>query len=44
VINFSRISFAADMVFRDGTEHPFATVTGNVNDGYVARLTVGVSI
>lgn len=44
VTNYARISFATDNVFSDGTEHQIATVTGNVTDGYVARLTVGIAI
>ncbi|MFD8494005.1 intradiol ring-cleavage dioxygenase [Amycolatopsis sp. NPDC059657] len=41
VRNLSQTSLARDMVFRDGTEHQLATVTGDVS-GYTATLTVAV--
>lgn len=41
--NLSRISFATDNVFSDGVTSQLATVTGNVTDGYVANLTVGIA-
>jgi len=42
VSNLSRISFATDNVFSDGAELQLATMSGSVEDGYAARLTVGV--
>lgn len=44
VANLARISFATDNVFSDGTSLQIASVTGNVSDGYVATLTVGISV
>jgi protocatechuate 3,4-dioxygenase beta subunit len=44
VANFARISFATDGVFSDGTSTEMSTVTGNVTDGYVVSLQVGVSV
>jgi protocatechuate 3,4-dioxygenase beta subunit len=44
VANFARISFATDNVFSDGTSLQIASVTGNTTDGYVATLTVGISV
>jgi protocatechuate 3,4-dioxygenase beta subunit len=44
VANFARISFATDGVFSDGTGTEMSTVTGNVTDGYVVSLQVGVSV
>ncbi len=41
--NFARISFASDNVFSDGVTLQMATVTGNVTDGFVATLTVGIA-
>ena len=41
--NLSAISFATDNVFSDGHDQQLATLTGSVADGYVARLTVGIS-
>ncbi|GAA1572782.1 hypothetical protein GCM10009789_27910 [Kribbella sancticallisti] len=41
--NMSRTSLENDNVFRDdGAEHQLAATTGSVQEGYVARLTVGV--
>ena len=41
--NMSRTSLENDNVFRDDSaEHQLATTTGSVQEGYVARLTVGV--
>jgi hypothetical protein len=41
--NLSRTSLDNDNVFRDdGAEHQLATTSGSVQDGYVARLIVGV--
>jgi protocatechuate 3,4-dioxygenase beta subunit len=44
VSNFNSISFATDNVFSDGVTLQLATLTGNVTDGYVAELTVGISV
>lgn len=43
VRNMAQISLATDNVFSDGYSLQLASVTGNVTDGYVATLTVGVS-
>lgn len=43
VRNMAAISLATDNVFSDGYSLQLASVTGNVTDGYVATLTVGVS-
>lgn len=40
--NTSVRSFSADNVFSDGTSLQMATVTGNVTEGYVATLNVGI--
>jgi protocatechuate 3,4-dioxygenase beta subunit len=42
--NLSQTSLESDNVFRDGTTEQLATVTGNVTDGYLAMLTVGLAI
>jgi len=42
VANFARISLATDNVFSDGAASETPTVSGNVNQGYVASLTVGI--
>jgi protocatechuate 3,4-dioxygenase beta subunit len=42
--NTSVTSFAADNVFSDGVTYQMATVTGNVNDGYIAELEVGIAV
>ena len=39
--NLSRISYATDNVFSDGTTYQMATVSGS-NSGYTATLTVGI--
>ena len=44
VKNLSQISLAKDNVFGDGYESQMATVTGDVTNGYVVRLTVGVDV
>ena len=44
VANLARISYATDNVFSDGTALQMASVTGNAAQGYVATLTVGVSL
>jgi len=43
VRNFAQISFARDNVFSDGTELQLAAMTGSNEEGYVAKLVVGVS-
>lgn len=42
VANFAKITLATDNVFSDGATSETPTLTGNVNDGYEASLTVGV--
>jgi hypothetical protein len=42
--NTSVSSFAQDNVFSDGTEFQLASVTGDVNNGYVATLTISVAV
>ena len=42
VANLAKISLATDNVFSDGASAETPTVTGNVNQGYAASLTVGV--
>jgi protocatechuate 3,4-dioxygenase beta subunit len=42
--NNSVTSFAADNVFSDGVTYQLATVTGNVTEGYVASLEVGIAV
>lgn len=44
VRNLSRISYATDNVFSDGTALQMATMSGDIVNGYVAELTVGVSL
>lgn len=44
VSNLSRVSFASDNVFSNGTALQMTSVTGNPSQGYVATLTVGVSL
>ncbi|CAN7480694.1 intradiol ring-cleavage dioxygenase [Duganella sp. LjRoot269] len=43
VRNLAQISYATDNVFSDGTTLQMGAVTGNVTDGYVVTLTVGVA-
>ncbi len=47
VSNFARISIASDNVFRDNSETEMTmmtpTVTGDVSNGYVAEVTVGIA-
>ena len=40
--SFSKVSLATDGIFRDGYSHQMANVTGDVDSGYVARLTLAV--
>ncbi|MDB5918429.1 MAG: intradiol ring-cleavage dioxygenase [Massilia sp.] len=44
VRNLAAISYATDNVFSDGTALQIASVTGSPAAGYVATLTVGVSV
>ena len=44
VANLSRISYASDNVFGDGTSLQMASMSGDIVNGYVADLTVGVSL
>jgi len=44
VRNLASISYATDNVFSDGTSLQIAAMTGNAAQGYVATLTVGVSL
>ncbi|APR80721.1 Intradiol ring-cleavage dioxygenase [Minicystis rosea] len=43
VSNLAQVSLSSDMVFSDGSSTQVATVTGNVTDGYVAKLIVGLA-
>jgi len=43
VANLARISFATDNVFSDGVTTQLASVTGDLSNGYVARLQVGIA-
>ena len=40
--NLAQTSLATDMVFSDGYSLQLATVTGNLNEGYVAKLNIPV--
>lgn len=40
--NLGQLSLERDGVFRDGWEQQMATITGTINDGLLARLTIGV--
>ncbi|WP_298820661.1 intradiol ring-cleavage dioxygenase [Chloroflexus sp.] len=40
--NLGQLSLERDGIFRDGWETQMATVTGSLNEGLMARLTVGV--
>ena len=44
VQNLARISYATDNVFSDGTALQMASMSGDLVNGYVAELTVGVSL
>jgi len=44
VQNLARISYASDNVFSDGTALQMAAMSGDIVNGYVAELTVGVSL
>ncbi|MBI5717790.1 MAG: intradiol ring-cleavage dioxygenase [Burkholderiales bacterium] len=43
ITNLARISFATDNIFSDGYSTQLATVTGDLTNGYVARLQVGIA-
>lgn len=40
--NLSRISYATDNVFSDGTSYQMATISGDNTNGYVASLNIGI--
>lgn len=42
--NSSVTSFSQDNVFNDSTEYQLATVTGDVNTGYIAELVVNIPV
>jgi protocatechuate 3,4-dioxygenase beta subunit len=42
--NLAQTSLTTDNVFRDGVDEQLATVTGNVTDGYLATLVVGITV
>jgi len=42
--NLGQISLETDNIFSDGYAAQLATVTGNVTDGYTAKLTVGIAV
>lgn len=42
--NLSRLSLERDTVFRDGWESQMAAVTGSMEEGFLARLTVGAPV
>ncbi len=42
--NTSVTSFSADNVFNDGVEYQLATISGNVADGLIAELEVGIAV
>lgn len=44
VSNFAQISFASDNVFSDGHDTQMLSITGDVSSGYVATITVGMSV
>jgi len=44
VRNLARISYATDNVFSDGTALQMASMSGDMVNGYVATLTIGVSL
>jgi hypothetical protein len=43
VANLARTSLASDMVFSDGVSLQTPSMSGNVGNGYVSSLVVGVS-
>lgn len=44
VNNLSQISLETDNVFSDGVSLQMATVTGNITDGYLVTLTMGLAV
>jgi hypothetical protein len=44
ISNFAKTSLTTDNVFSDGSTLQVASVTGNVSEGYVATLVVGVAV
>ncbi|MBU0916709.1 MAG: intradiol ring-cleavage dioxygenase [Gammaproteobacteria bacterium] len=44
VNNLAQISFASDNVFSDGHDSQMLSITGDVGSGYVATITVGMSV
>lgn len=42
--NTSVTSFAADNVFSDGVDYQLASISGNVTDGLIAELEVGIAV
>ncbi|GAB4577630.1 MAG: intradiol ring-cleavage dioxygenase [Anaerolineales bacterium] len=42
--NLPQITLESDNVFRDGVDQQMATMSGDVTNGYVAKLTVGVAV
>jgi protocatechuate 3,4-dioxygenase beta subunit len=44
VTNMKQTTLASDNVFSDGSSLQVATTTGNVTDGFAAKLSVGVSV
>ena len=44
VRNLASISYATDNVFSDGYTTQLVTLTGDVSNGYVATITVGMSV
>lgn len=44
ISNMKQTSLSNDNVFRDGSSLQMAAVTGNVTDGYMATLVVGVAV
>ena len=43
VSNYAAMSFATDNVFSDGTSLQIAEVSGSVDTGYIASLTIGIA-
>lgn len=44
IANLAQMSFATDNVFSDGYSTQLVTLTGDVSNGYVATITVGMSV
>jgi protocatechuate 3,4-dioxygenase beta subunit len=43
VTNLAQITLSSDTVFRDGVDQQMATVTGDVNAGFLATLDVAIT-